>query len=106
MRGKTTQRSLDLLISRGWSREEPRDAAGELHEARDGGRRRGRGTIRRIDQKKSQTKKKIIVSVPKIKPTVYGGWDFDHVRFGRFADGVYVYTKLNGQRRPGTKGYI
>ena len=29
------------------------------------------------DQKKSQTKKKIIVSVPKIKPTIYGGWDFD-----------------------------
>lgn len=29
------------------------------------------------NKKKSQTKKKIIGSVPKIKPTVYGGWDFD-----------------------------
>ena len=59
------------LVTRG-----PRDAAGELHEARDGGRRRGRGTIRRIGPRNRKRRRKLLFRCRK-SSLHYRGWDFD-----------------------------
>ena len=77
MRGKTTQRSLDLQsrgVGHARNHETPLESYTKLVMEEDV---EDEEQYDESDQKKSQTKKKIIVSVPKIKPTVYGGWDFD-----------------------------